>query len=275
MVVFLMSLFMGYIISVVMKTLGGSGGFFEGLTAQVYGDFLPAMTPVLRLESIDDMLAEIQIDEVDIGKLHVGQAAEVASDSIIGRTLQARVQSIAPTVTALGSSRVSLVDLAIAPTDAPLKSGASCSARITASIQADSLLIPLASFFSEEGLSFVYVLVPGGQKNSKGAEVFKLEKREIKTGASNVSFIEVVSGLGPDPGLVGRVHDEVATPIHGSLADSVEEHFEHGVDLAVKIPQRLARILRRWRAMGIGAGRGQRRPHPPAQLADQRLQRGG
>lgn len=159
------------------------------------GDFVAALSPIGRVETLDDMLAEIQIDEVDIGKIQSGQKAQVTSDSIIGKTLQARVFSIAPTVTTLGSSRISLVELQIENAGQALKAGASCSARIIASIKQDALLIPLSSFFTEENLSYVYAFKPIPHKTSSGAAVFQLEKREMRTGTSNVNFVEALSGL--------------------------------------------------------------------------------
>jgi len=41
--VFLGTLFGGYLVSVVMKTLGGSGGFFEGLTSLAYSLYVPSV----------------------------------------------------------------------------------------------------------------------------------------------------------------------------------------------------------------------------------------
>jgi HlyD family secretion protein len=57
------------------------------------GDLAAASTPLARVETLDDMLAEIQIDEVDVGKVRDGQAVEVTSDSLIGTTLAGTVES--------------------------------------------------------------------------------------------------------------------------------------------------------------------------------------
>ncbi len=77
------------------------------------GDMVSPNSPLVRVEDLGDMLAEIQVDEVDIGKIHVGQPAEITSDSLIGLTLRGIRETIAPTITSLGSTRVSLVDLRI------------------------------------------------------------------------------------------------------------------------------------------------------------------
>jgi HlyD family secretion protein len=163
------------------------------------GDVVAPSTPLVRIETLANMLAEIQIDEVDIGKIRVGQPAEVTSDSLIGQTIKGSVDSIAPTVTSLGSTRVSLVDIRIdtgsLPEGAVMRSGASCTARISSSVKQNALLIPLSNFFTEENTSYVYLLSPTGRKNASGEEVFTLQKREIETGVSDVNYVEVTKGI--------------------------------------------------------------------------------
>jgi HlyD family secretion protein len=164
------------------------------------GDLAAASTPLARVETLDDMLAEIQIDEVDVGKVRDGQTVEVTSDSLIGTTLAGTVESIAPTITTVGATRVSLVQVRITGTadGGPrplLRAGASCSARIRASIRQDVLLVPLSGFATEENQSYAFVLSPTGRTNRAGAEVFSLARREIRTGASDVTDVEVVEGL--------------------------------------------------------------------------------
>jgi RND family efflux transporter MFP subunit len=163
------------------------------------GDIIAPSAPLVRIETLASMLAEIQIDEVDIGKIRVGQPAEITSDSLIGLTLKGSVDSIAPTMTSLGSTRVSLVDVRIDPKSltagAVMRSGASCTARISTSIKQDVLIIPLSDFFSEENASYVYLLSTTGRKNASGEEVYSLVKREIQTGVSDVNYVEVTKGL--------------------------------------------------------------------------------
>jgi HlyD family secretion protein len=159
------------------------------------GDVVQPGSPLVRIETLDDMLAEIQIDEVDIGKIHLAQAAEITSDSLIGETLHGVVESISPTVTSLGSTRAALVDVRVVRDRHVLRSGASCSAKITTSTKQGALLIPLAAFVTEENTTYAFVLSSTGKKNAKGAEVYSLAKRRIKTGVSDVNSVEVTDGL--------------------------------------------------------------------------------
>jgi hypothetical protein len=164
------------------------------------------------------MRAEVQIDEVDIGKLSVGNAAEITSDSLIGSTLEGLVTSIAPTIASAGSTRVSTVKVSIRASVLQLRSGASCSVRITTQTKADVLNIPLTAFLSRANAEHAFVLVPlsegettaakaavqgapaaqsDGTTQQKGAKpiVYRLEERTIKTGVSTINSIEVKTGL--------------------------------------------------------------------------------
>jgi hypothetical protein len=138
---------------------------------------------------------------VDIGKIHVGQSTEVTSDSLIGITLHGTVDTISPTISSIGAARVSLVDVRIDGTlpgggaRPVLRSGASTTARITTSVKKDALLIPLASFVTEENVTSVFLLTPTGKKNGAGADVFQLSRRTITTGTSDVNNVEVLTGV--------------------------------------------------------------------------------
>ena len=176
-----------------------SAGIVTKVTPNV-GDMVQPSAPLVRVEDLGDMLAEIQVDEVDIGKIHVGQAAEITSDSLIGLTLKGTVDTIAPTVTSLGATRASLVDVRIdrstlKGSDVLLRSGASCTARITTSTKKDALLIPLAGFLTEDNVISVFVLTRTGKKNGAGVDIWQLSKRAVTTGISDVNNVEVLSGL--------------------------------------------------------------------------------
>ena len=168
------------------------------------GDLVTQNSPLIRIEDLSAMRAEVQIDEVDIGKLSVGNSAEITSDSLIGTTLSGKVVSIAPTITSAGSTRVSTVKVSIlgpaGGAELPLRSGASCSVKITTQTKKDVLNIPLTAFVSRAGEERSFVLAPvdtaAGKKQDTGKpQVYRLEEKTIKTGISTINSIEVTSGL--------------------------------------------------------------------------------
>ena len=53
----------------------------------------------------------------------------------------------------------------------------------------------ISAIVTEDTLSSVFVLVPTGKSNRAGAEVFSLSRRELRTGTSDVTDVEILSGL--------------------------------------------------------------------------------
>lgn len=115
-------------------------------------------TPLIVIEALDDMVAEVQIDEVDIGKIQRSNPAEVTSDSLLGKTLKGTVESISPVIQRVGNTRMTEVKVAIKPEGNQLKSGASCTVRISTTTKNAALIIPLTAYTSEADKIFVYVL---------------------------------------------------------------------------------------------------------------------
>ena len=171
-----------------------TSGHVTSLAAAV-GDYIRAFTPVLKIQSLDDMTAELEIDEVDVGKVRVGQAVEIESDSIIGEILGGEVVEVAPVIKTLGSTRTStvLVDIREVPASVDLKAGASCTARIVTNVKEGSVVIPLSGFIEQSNTAYAYVMKPAETRGDR--EFYRLEKTEIKTGISSVNFIEITDGL--------------------------------------------------------------------------------
>ncbi len=166
------------------------------------GNMAGPNTPLIVIEALDNMIAEIQIDEVDIGKIQTNSPAEITSDSLLGETLRGTVESISPVIQRLGNSRMTKVEVAIFPEGHRLKSGASCTVRISATTKEAALVIPLTAYTVEGELNYVYVLeekaIAPVTNTSAGAQtpaLYVLKKREVEIGIITVNQVEVVSGL--------------------------------------------------------------------------------
>ncbi len=153
-------------------------------------------TPLIVIEALDDMIAEIQIDEVDIGKIQKSNIAEVTSDSLLGETLRGTVESISPVIQRVGNTRMTEVKVAIKPEGNQLKSGASCTVRISTTTKETALVIPLTAYTSEDDLIYVYVLEQKpGNPETVTSPGYILKKREIEIGIITVNQVEVILGL--------------------------------------------------------------------------------
>jgi HlyD family secretion protein len=65
--------------------------------------------PAIQVVDISQMHVDVQLSDVDIGRVQVGQAAEVRVDSAPGKIYIGRIEYIAPTATAIGNIRTFLV----------------------------------------------------------------------------------------------------------------------------------------------------------------------
>ena len=158
------------------------------------GNRLAPGAAVATVATLDDILAEVQIDEVDIGKLQVGQAVVLTTDSVRDVELQGRVALIPPAMTDhLVAVQVD-VDVSGVPAGATLRAGASCRARIEAELKSDVTAVPFAALLERPGGSVVFVAVPTEEEDG----LYRLQRRAVKLGASSIDEVEVSEGAAAD-----------------------------------------------------------------------------
>jgi len=199
---------------------GGTGTLTEIYVA--VGDRLTVTTTqVARIEEPSSVIAEVNVDEVDIGKIHEGLPAEITADSMLGKTINGHVERIWPIVKSDGAGRVCKVHIGFDTADKKILSGASCMARISSVLKKDALIIPASALIPGAKPTAVWLaeeLVPAAKdgvkadgakadgakpdsakldakKKAEPAKQYKAVRCEITIGASTVSNLEVVSGL--------------------------------------------------------------------------------
>lgn len=89
---------------------------FDGIVAQINvdpGDPSTTQGPAIQIVDISKLYLEVQINDIDIGKLTEGQDATIFADSLPGKTFTGKVQYIAPTATRVGNLRTYLVRVSI------------------------------------------------------------------------------------------------------------------------------------------------------------------
>jgi len=125
------------------------------------------------------------VDEVDIGKVHVGQNAAFTVDSFPAREFEGKVVAIYPK--AVIQENVVNYDVVIeitSPYDGLLKPDMTASVTIMLEARTGVLAIPMEAVKRERGKTLVYVLVEG-----------RTEPREVKTGWKDGQWIEIAGGL--------------------------------------------------------------------------------
>ena len=174
-------------------TGGASGMDLSGLTGAASsvdlvgsGSYNPDYTAAVTILPGSLAVLSINVDELDINALTVGQEAVITLDALEGQEFEGVITDIADeAVSGTGSARFP-VELLLVKTD-EMKYGMSASAVITVSESKGTVLISLDALQSENGQSCVYTdLDENGEPSGL---------TPVETGLSNGTKVEIVSGL--------------------------------------------------------------------------------
>ena len=157
-----------------------------GMTATVNG------TAQLTIAQIDLLLLEIDLNQVDVAKVAVGQSARILLDAFPGQEVPGTVTRIAAaghTDSARGID-VFTVKVEIDPAMAAvaIKPGMTAEVRIRIGELPDVLKLPSETVFEEDGKSYVYVVNEVDGKKAK-------EKVEVGVGQRTDAAVEITTGL--------------------------------------------------------------------------------
>jgi len=149
-------------------------------------------TVILTVSDLSEIITEVQVDEVDLPRLKLGQPAVVTVDALNGKKYDGTVIEIGASALAASSASATIrqfkVKVAVNKPDVELKPGITARVRLIADKRKGVLKVPIGAIRSEEkeGQQVFYVFV---------AEKGKATKRTITVGLSDDTSTEVVSGL--------------------------------------------------------------------------------
>ena len=150
---------------------------------------------------------ELAVDELDIGKVEVGQRVEITADALEGQTFEGVVDRISISGTTANGFTSYPVTIVIEDYG-DLKPGMNVSASIIGEEIPNALCIPVDAV--DRGNT---VTVPGpGALSADGqsvADITKLETREVSLGRSDDEYIEVTGGL--EEGDVVLINNQAST----------------------------------------------------------------
>lgn len=133
----------------------------SGTITAVYtkpGDLVSAQTTAFQIDDMTHLYTDIDVSEVDINQIKIGQAAEVTFDAIANKTFQGSVSDI-DTVGVSTSGVVNYtVTVEISTQDSQIKPGMTTSANITVSEIKDALLVPTTAIKTVGTQKVVYVM---------------------------------------------------------------------------------------------------------------------
>ena len=159
------------------------------------GNHLGAGQPVATVETLDDILAGVQIDEVDIGKIRLGQEVLLTTETLRDAELSGTITLVPPSMEQTGNVPLVTIDVDVdedsLPEGARLLAGSSCRARIDAELKQDATAVPYAALLERAGATIAFVAEP--VEGEEGQYV--LERREVEIGVSTPSQVEVKDGI--------------------------------------------------------------------------------
>jgi len=136
-------------------------------------------------------LLNVNVDELDIGSVQIGQAATVAVDAFPDKTYHASVKSISQVGTASNGVTTYAVALAVEG-DAALRTGMNATATIVIEKKTGVLLLPLEALQSVRGEQYVWLYtgeLPAGGEGNPGTRTV------VTTGLSDAENVEITGGL--------------------------------------------------------------------------------
>jgi macrolide-specific efflux system membrane fusion protein len=134
----------------------------------------------------DRLIVQAQVDETDIGKVRLGQAAIISLDAYPETKVTATVDHIAYESTIVNNVTIYEVDILPEKVPSIFRSGMSANIDISEQSKENILLIPLEAVKRDDEGSFVLMNQGNGKKPAQ---------RRVTLGISNDTHVEVIAGL--------------------------------------------------------------------------------
>ncbi|MBX7212838.1 MAG: efflux RND transporter periplasmic adaptor subunit [Thermoflexales bacterium] len=146
---------------------------------------LAGATPTLAVVDDSALRIDVNVDEVDVARIKVGQEVNITLDSLPGVEIKGRVDRIAPTSTLVNGVVSYSVRVAVPRSEQPLKIGMTANAAIVLDKRDNAVLAPNWAIRRDRASGKSYLTVREGDKN---------REIEVQTGLRNDTFSEIVSG---------------------------------------------------------------------------------
>lgn len=148
------------------------------------GDLVSPGLAAFRIDDLSRLLVDVQLSEVDINSVEVGQSVLVTLDAAMGQEYHGRVIQVARAGTVAAGTVNFAVVVELTDADARIRPGMTAAVTITVRQLEDVLLVPNRAVRLVEGQRVVYVLHSDGQ----------IERTVITLGASSDLMSEVIAG---------------------------------------------------------------------------------
>jgi HlyD family secretion protein len=158
-------------------------GTITNLDVQV-GDMVVPSTFALRIDNLSALYVDLQVSEVDINHIQIGQPSVLTFDAVSGQTYDGQVTDIGRAGTTSGGVVNFPVTVKLTDADEKVKPGMTAGAVITVSQLSNVLIVPSRAVRTVSGKRVVYVL--DNQKTLKPVI--------IEIGSQADTMVEVTQG---------------------------------------------------------------------------------
>jgi HlyD family secretion protein len=155
------------------------------------GERVRAGDPILWLAELSRLRVRANIDQVDLGRVRVGQRMRITSNAYPSRSWSAVVSELVPHVVVKENRSVSEGLALVEPPSEGLVPGMTVDVDIVVDDVADALQVPAAAVHTAEGRTYVYVVAGN-----------RAQRTPVELGRASVTSVEIVSGLAPDTPVV-------------------------------------------------------------------------
>ena len=169
-----------------------------------FADSVEDSEPLFIIENLDVLEMEIKVSEYSIGKVAVGQEAEISADILDGETVRGQVVSISPTGEEKGggsTERVIPTKVRIMDENTKLIAGITAKAQIVLEEKEDALTVPVAAVTERNGVSMVLAVKDG-----------MIHEVPVQTGIEGDVELEILPGEGEE---LDETTQIVAAPSEG------------------------------------------------------------
>lgn len=149
--------------------------------------------PLLTVADLSTLVVKVDLNQIDVAKVTLGQVATVTVDALPGKSYQGKVTRIAPASERLPGREVDVfpIEVELAAGDGQIKPGMTADVRIRVDERPSALALPIEAIQHEKNKdrSFVSRLLDG----PKGEQI--TEQVDVKLGARNDREVEITGGL--------------------------------------------------------------------------------
>jgi RND family efflux transporter MFP subunit len=166
----------------------------------------------VEISDLSTLRAQVQINEVDLVNVKVGQAATVTFDALPDLATSGTVSAIAPTGTNTSGVVTYNVDITLKSVDARLRPTMSCTGEIVSATHENALVVPSAALHTDAATQkhYVELVDPAGN----------IQQATVTTGLVVGAQTEILSGVTEGATVVTGTSTTGATGTTGSTTTS-------------------------------------------------------